>query len=240
MAPPDDYIRRDTQWAIGATLLGQKDFGFEANQNGSKDIFDSRTLFLHVGETYIFFSVFFLVGEACFYLEMSEILGRSAWKITDFPHLHPTATTGPKIPRKRPRSMFYWAIGILPFKDGNLTCWRWVTTPGILGANFFGCDAKKSSPRQNGGLGRISPNWCLNSGLGIIGICVGEWLIYSSTVNLGYFPTRMPARGKWWFRLGSLIYYIRIDCHPGGHWNLGLGEFGGYIQLHMYLESCFC
>lgn len=62
MAPPDDYIRRDTQWAIGATLLGQKDFGFEANQNGSKVIFDSRTLLLHVGETYIFFSGFFFGG----------------------------------------------------------------------------------------------------------------------------------------------------------------------------------
>lgn len=54
------------------------------------------TIFTCGWNIYIF-SVFFLVGEACFYLEISEILGRSAWKIPDFPHLHPTATTGPKI-----------------------------------------------------------------------------------------------------------------------------------------------
>lgn len=234
MAPPDDYIRRDTQWAIGATLLGQKDFGFEANQNGSKVIFDSRTLLLHVGETYIFFSGFFFGGWSMFlpwnFWDSWKVRMENPW----FPPSASNSNDRTKNPRKRPRSMFYWAIGILPFKDGNLTCWRWVTPPGILGLFFFGVRRKRIISPQNGGLGRIFPNWCLDSGLGMANLCI------DSTVNLGYFPTRMLAHGKWWFRLGSLIYYTRIDCHPGGHWNLGLGEFGGYIQLHMYLGSCFC
>ena len=55
---------------------------------------------------------------------------------------------------------------------------------------FLGATQKKSSPRQNGGLGRISPNWCLNSGLGIIGICVGEWLNLFIDCKFGIFPNQ--------------------------------------------------
>lgn len=181
-----------------------------------------------------FFQVFSLVGEACFYLEISEILGRSAWKIPDFPHLHPTATTGPKI-RENDRGPCF--IGPLVSYPSKMVTWRVgveLRRQEFWALFFFGVRRKRIISPQNGGLGRIFPNWCLDSGLGMANLCI------DSTVNLGYFPTRMLAHGKWWFRLGSLIYYIRIDCHPGGHWNLGLGEFGGYIQLHMYLGSCFC
>ena len=146
MAPPDDYIRRDTQWAIGATLLGQKDFGFEANQNGSKDIFDSRTLFLHVGETYIFFQFFFWWVKHVFTLKFLRFLEGPHGKSLISPIC---------IQQQRPdqKSAKTTEVHVL-LGHWYPTLQRWYLDVLALsyatrnsGRKIFWCDAKESSPR---------------------------------------------------------------------------------------------
>ena len=126
-----DYIDRDTQWAIGATQHGP-----QADCLAWKNRFSIGSTFRWIScGTVTYSTVTYrplltrirsqdsarLCGSMrCMWVTRCRILCRfgESWKFTEFRWIQINSFSHILMGDMGVRSMFYWAIGILPFKDG--------------------------------------------------------------------------------------------------------------------------